>query len=101
MKIGRITLADPERDVGQQLPAIREYVADGHGLDVSHEEQMVSDRRGHVEWIPPDRPVHASWLSRLPGAAHHYPKLLPLMNGARFMRRAPPPAITRFGCGAP
>jgi glycosyltransferase involved in cell wall biosynthesis len=29
-----------------------------------------------------DRPVHASWLSRLPGAAHHYPKLLPLMNGA-------------------
>jgi glycosyltransferase involved in cell wall biosynthesis len=29
-----------------------------------------------------DRPVHASWLSRLPGAAHHYPKLLPLMNRA-------------------
>src|SRR5207248_8730066 len=29
-----------------------------------------------------DRPVHASYLNRLPGAARHYPKLLPLMNGA-------------------
>lgn len=29
-----------------------------------------------------DRPVHATWLSRLPGASRHYPKLLPLMNGA-------------------
>ncbi len=28
------------------------------------------------------RPVHASWLSRLPGARRHYPKLLPLMNSA-------------------
>jgi glycosyltransferase involved in cell wall biosynthesis len=28
------------------------------------------------------RPVHASWLSRIPGASRHYPKLLPLMNGA-------------------
>ncbi len=29
-----------------------------------------------------ERPVHASYLNRLPGAARHYPKLLPLMNGA-------------------
>ncbi|HEV7162051.1 MAG TPA: glycosyltransferase [Solirubrobacteraceae bacterium] len=29
-----------------------------------------------------ERPVHASYLSRLPGATRHYPKLLPLMNGA-------------------
>ncbi len=28
------------------------------------------------------RPVHASSLSRLPGASRHYPKLLPLMNRA-------------------
>ncbi len=28
------------------------------------------------------RPVHASWLNRLPGARRQYPKLLPLMNGA-------------------
>jgi glycosyltransferase involved in cell wall biosynthesis len=28
------------------------------------------------------RPVNASWLNRLPGATRHYPKLLPLMNGA-------------------
>jgi len=28
------------------------------------------------------RPVHASFLSRLPGATRHYPKLLPLMNRA-------------------
>jgi hypothetical protein len=29
-----------------------------------------------------ERPVHSSFLSRLPGAARHYPKLLPLMNAA-------------------
>jgi glycosyltransferase involved in cell wall biosynthesis len=28
------------------------------------------------------RPVHASFLNRIPGAARHYPKLLPLMNMA-------------------
>jgi glycosyltransferase involved in cell wall biosynthesis len=28
------------------------------------------------------RPVHASYLNRIPGATRHYPKLLPLMNGA-------------------
>jgi glycosyltransferase involved in cell wall biosynthesis len=28
------------------------------------------------------RPVHASYLNRLPGARSHYPKLLPLMNSA-------------------
>lgn len=34
---------------------------------------------------PPEitqRPVHASFLSRIPGAAHHYRRLLPLMNAA-------------------
>ncbi len=29
-----------------------------------------------------ERRVHASWLSGLPGARRHYPKLLPLMNSA-------------------
>jgi glycosyltransferase involved in cell wall biosynthesis len=29
-----------------------------------------------------DRPVHASFLNRIPGATRHYPKLLPLMNRA-------------------
>jgi glycosyltransferase involved in cell wall biosynthesis len=29
-----------------------------------------------------ERSVHASYLNRLPGATRHYPKLLPLMNGA-------------------
>jgi glycosyltransferase involved in cell wall biosynthesis len=29
-----------------------------------------------------DRPVHVSFLNRLPGAERHYPKLLPLMNRA-------------------
>jgi len=28
------------------------------------------------------RPVHASFLNRIPGAVRHYPKLLPLMNRA-------------------
>ena len=30
----------------------------------------------------PTRPVHASFLNRMPGASRHYPKLLPLMNRA-------------------
>jgi glycosyltransferase involved in cell wall biosynthesis len=29
-----------------------------------------------------ERPVHASYLSRIPGASTHYPKLLPLMTAA-------------------
>jgi glycosyltransferase involved in cell wall biosynthesis len=29
-----------------------------------------------------ERPVHPSWLNRIPGATRHYPKLLPLMTGA-------------------
>jgi glycosyltransferase involved in cell wall biosynthesis len=29
-----------------------------------------------------ERPVHASFLNRIPGATRHYPKLLPLMNSA-------------------
>jgi glycosyltransferase involved in cell wall biosynthesis len=29
-----------------------------------------------------DRPVHASFLNRVPGATRHYPKLLPLMDHA-------------------
>jgi glycosyltransferase involved in cell wall biosynthesis len=35
-------------------------------------------------WEPPiaGRPVHASFLNRIPGATRHYPKLLPLMNHA-------------------
>jgi glycosyltransferase involved in cell wall biosynthesis len=35
-------------------------------------------------WPAPikERPVHASFLNRIPGAARHYPKLLPLMNRA-------------------
>jgi glycosyltransferase involved in cell wall biosynthesis len=29
-----------------------------------------------------ERPVHSSFLNRIPGASRHYPKLLPLMNRA-------------------
>ncbi len=29
-----------------------------------------------------ERPVHATWLNRIPGAARQYPKLLPLMTAA-------------------
>jgi glycosyltransferase involved in cell wall biosynthesis len=37
-----------------------------------------------VPWpeIIKGRPVHASFLNRIPGARRHYPKLLPLMNRA-------------------
>ena len=35
-------------------------------------------------WPPliTQRPVHVSWLSRIPGAKQHYPRLLPLMSRA-------------------
>jgi glycosyltransferase involved in cell wall biosynthesis len=35
-------------------------------------------------WPPSitERPVHSSFLNRIPGATRHYPKLLPLMNRA-------------------
>jgi glycosyltransferase involved in cell wall biosynthesis len=35
-------------------------------------------------WPPliTERPVHSSFLNRIPGATRHYPKLLPLMNRA-------------------
>jgi glycosyltransferase involved in cell wall biosynthesis len=35
-------------------------------------------------WPPAllERPIHTSFLNRLPGATHHYPKLLPLMTSA-------------------
>jgi glycosyltransferase involved in cell wall biosynthesis len=35
-------------------------------------------------WPPAvtERPVHSSWLNRIPGAVRQYPKLLPLMNRA-------------------
>jgi glycosyltransferase involved in cell wall biosynthesis len=35
-------------------------------------------------WPPAvtERPVHSSFLNRIPGAVRHYPKLLPLMNAA-------------------
>jgi glycosyltransferase involved in cell wall biosynthesis len=35
-------------------------------------------------WPPQitERPVHSSFLNRIPGATRHYPKLLPLMNRA-------------------
>lgn len=36
------------------------------------------------------RPVHTSGLQRLPGAARHYPKLLPLMPLAARMVKLPP-----------
>jgi glycosyltransferase involved in cell wall biosynthesis len=32
--------------------------------------------------IVTERPVHTTWLDRIPGATRHYPKLLPLMTAA-------------------
>jgi glycosyltransferase involved in cell wall biosynthesis len=51
---------------------------------VPHAEVFVSVRDRARTWAPPlgETPVHESWLSRLPGAARHYPKMLPLMDGA-------------------
>lgn len=51
---------------------------------VPHAEVFVSVRDRTRAWAAPlgAVPVHESWLSSLPGAARHYPKLLPLMDGA-------------------
>jgi glycosyltransferase involved in cell wall biosynthesis len=51
---------------------------------VPHAEVFVSVRDAAQTWPAPlgDAMIHASWLSRLPGAARHYPKLLPLMDSA-------------------
>lgn len=39
-------------------------------------------RPGPWPAVMTDRPIHASYLNRIPGAANHYQKLLPLMNRA-------------------
>jgi glycosyltransferase involved in cell wall biosynthesis len=51
---------------------------------VPHAELFVSVRDHSRHWAAPvgDVPIHESWLSRLPGAAGYYPRLLPLMDSA-------------------
>lgn len=48
---------------------------------------LVYDPRGAGDGWPR---VHASWLQHVPGARHHYPKLLPLIPGAARSIQLPP-----------
>ncbi len=53
-------------------------------LDLFPQAELFTSIYDPEPWPPAitERVVHASWLSRLPGARRHYPRLLPLMNRA-------------------
>jgi glycosyltransferase involved in cell wall biosynthesis len=51
---------------------------------------LVHDRDGMADSPLAHRPVHTSFLQRIPGARRHYPKLLPLMPAAARLMRLPP-----------
>jgi len=53
-------------------------------LDVFPQAELFTSVYDPEPWPPQitGRPVHASFLNRIPGAARNYPKLLPLMNAA-------------------
>jgi glycosyltransferase involved in cell wall biosynthesis len=51
-------------------------------LELFSDAELFTSVYDPAPWEPPiaGRPVHASFLDRIPGATRHYPKLLPLMN---------------------
>jgi glycosyltransferase involved in cell wall biosynthesis len=53
-------------------------------LDLFPDAEIFTSVYDPAPWPPAitDRPVHVSWLNRIPRARSIYPKLLPLMNGA-------------------
>ncbi len=53
-------------------------------LEMFPQAELFTSIYDPAPWPPEitERPVHASRLNRIPGASRHYPKLLPLMNGA-------------------
>jgi glycosyltransferase involved in cell wall biosynthesis len=53
-------------------------------LEVFPQAELFTSVYDPSPWPPAvtERPVHSSFLNRIPGAARHYPKLLPLMNAA-------------------
>ena len=73
---GRPRLADDPR----RLRAGRARAARDVPATPSCSPRSTTPRRGRPQIT--ERPVHASFLNRIPGAKRHYPKLLPLMNRA-------------------
>jgi len=53
-------------------------------LDMFPEAELFTSVYDPAPWPPQitERPVHSSFLGRIPRATRHYPKLLPLMNAA-------------------
>ena len=53
-------------------------------LDLFPDAELFTSVYDPAPWPPAirDRPVHTSFLDRIPGARRHYPRLLPLMNAA-------------------
>jgi glycosyltransferase involved in cell wall biosynthesis len=53
-------------------------------LEMFPQAELFTSVYDPAPWPPEitERKVHASYLDRIPGAVHHYPKLLPLMNRA-------------------
>ncbi len=53
-------------------------------LDMFPGAELFTSVYDPAPWPPAitERPVHSSFLDRIPGATRHYPKLLPLMNAA-------------------
>jgi glycosyltransferase involved in cell wall biosynthesis len=65
------------------VPGGSEQVA-MHLLDLLPEAEVFTSVYDRATWEPRlgGRPVHPSFLNRIPGAVRQYPKLLPLMNAA-------------------
>jgi glycosyltransferase involved in cell wall biosynthesis len=53
-------------------------------LEMFPQAELFTSVYDPAPWSPliTERPVHSSFLNRIPGATRHYPKLLPLMNRA-------------------
>jgi glycosyltransferase involved in cell wall biosynthesis len=53
-------------------------------LEMFPQAELFTSVYDPAPWPPflTERPVHSSFLNRIPGAVRHYPKLLPLMNRA-------------------
>ncbi len=53
-------------------------------LDLLPQAELYTTIYDPAPWPPriTGRPIHASWLSHIPGARRHYPRLLPLMDSA-------------------
>ena len=90
-----VAVEDPVADVRARFPRVaisHEWLTVPGGseqvvlamLDVFPQAELFTTVYDPAPWPETitSRPVHASFLDRVPGAARHYPKLLPLMDAA-------------------